>query len=91
MVEAVLQVALQAGIAEVEFWRLTPYQSVVQIKAAQRGRVEMAWLNERFAREKTLNPLDHYVSDKPAETVDMASAMRDWAKRNDAKFRAKGG
>lgn len=91
MVEAVLQAALQAGVAEAEFWRSTPYQSFVLIKAAQRGRIEAAWLNERFAREKVLNPLPRYIGDKPAETVDMASAMRDWAKQNDARFKAKGG
>lgn len=90
MVEALQAATIQAGLDEAEFWRSTPYQSVLRIKAAQKGRLEMAWLNERLAREELLNPLAHYTDEKAAEVVDMASAMRDWAKRNDEKFKVGG-
>lgn len=86
MVEAHLRLALRAGLTEAEFWSLTPYRLSLRLQEAGKARMEGAWLNERLAREKTLNPLAHYTAEKPAETVDVASAMRDWAERNDAKF-----
>lgn len=86
MVEAHLRLAARAGLTEAEFWSLTPYRLSLRLQEAGKARMEGAWLNERLAREKTLNPLAHYTAEKPAETVDVASAMRDWAKRNDAKF-----
>lgn len=87
MVEAHLRAAVRAGLTEAEFWGLTPYRLSLRLQEAGRALVEGAWLNERLAREKALSPLPHYTGEKPAETVDVASAMRDWAKRNDAKFR----
>ncbi len=89
MVEAHLRIAVRAGLTEDEFWGLTPYRLSLRLQEAGRARTEEAWLNERLAREKTLNPLSHYTGEKPAETVDVASAMRDWAKLNDARFKAR--
>lgn len=89
MVEAHFRAAFRAGLTEGEFWSLTPYRLSLRLQEAGRARIESAWLNERLAREKTLNPLSHYTAEKPAETVDVASAMRDWAKQNDARFKRK--
>ncbi|MCO8017494.1 hypothetical protein NI456_01350 [Brevundimonas diminuta] len=91
MVEAHLRLAIRAGLTEAEFWGLTPYRLSLRLQEAGRARTQEAWLNERFAREKTLNPISHYITDKLAQTVDVAAAMRDWAKQNDARFKAKGG
>lgn len=87
MVEAHLRAAVRIGLTEDEFWSLTPYRLSLRLQEADRAFIATAWMNERFAREKTLNPLRHYTEKQAEETVDMAEAMKDWARRNDAKFR----
>lgn len=89
MVEAHFRAAVRAGLTEEEFWSLTPYRLSLRLQEVGKARIESAWLNERLAREKALNPLAHYTAEKPVETVDVAAAMRDWAKQNDARFKAR--
>lgn len=90
MVEAVQKATIRAGLDEAQFWASTPYQSLLRIREARQSQMEgylvIGWMSERFAREKVLKPLHDYIGEKPEEVVDPAEAMRDWAKRNDAKF-----
>lgn len=90
VVETVQKTIIRAGLDEAQFWGSTPYQSLLRIKEAQRAQMEgylaTGWMAERFAREKVLKPLSDYLNDEPEAAVDEAEALRDWAKRNDAKF-----
>lgn len=90
MVETVQKATIRAGLDEAQFWTSTPYQSLLRIREARQSQMEgylvIGWMSERFAREKVLKPLNDYIGDKPEEVVDPAEAMRDWARRNDAKF-----
>lgn len=65
----------------------------MQAKAKHDAESVMAggWWSERFAREDRLKPLSEYLAGKPSAGVNEAEALKAWAKRNDAKFKKKGG
>lgn len=71
--EAIYLAAIQAGIDEATFWRSTPYQATICIKAANKAKVEAnlmsGWFSERFAREETLRGPQHYIQEwlQPAD------------------------
>lgn len=65
--EVALVAALKAGIGEQTFWRLTPYNLNLRLKAIGRQRIESAlyigWFSERFAREQKLQGPSAYVEE----------------------------
>lgn len=69
---------------------MTPYLTHLAIRGRARRAGEIAtatgWMSEMFARQKVLKPLKDYTEGEPEEAVDMAEAMRDWAKKNDVRF-----
>lgn len=84
MVEAHLRAALKAGVAETEFWRLTPYRLSMRLQALGRAQLEASlyggWFGERFAREESLQGPATYIKsmlDAPdlKEAEAMAEAM----------------
>lgn len=84
MVEAHLRAALKAGIAEADFWRLTPYRLAMRLQAIGRAQIEASlyagWFGERFAREERLQGPASYIKSMldapdPKEAEAMATAM----------------
>jgi len=66
-----------------------------QLKIAITGRAQRdadlaaasGWWAERFAREKALSPLSHYLSLDGDGEIDEAEALRSWAQGIDARFK----
>lgn len=65
--EAHLRAALRAGIAEAEFWILTPYRMAMRLQEAGRRRLEdhlyAAWFGNALSVDRVtrLHPPSHYV------------------------------
>ena len=74
------------AILDSTFWQL----KISVVGRAQRDAdlaAASGWWAERFAREKALSPLSHYLAGDTAEEVDEAEALRSWAQGVDARFK----
>lgn len=85
MVEAALRKAEQVGIAESEFWDLTPYRFSLKHDERMRAQTESdlrtGWFAERFARETRLQGPLHYIAEFLEPGEPLAAAAEDVAIR----------
>lgn len=76
--EAYLRAALRVGVDEALFWRSTPYNAQLRIKAAGEAVVAAGWWGERFAREERLSSLPHYLNPKAEDADDGDALIASW-------------
>lgn len=69
------------------FWRLTPYQTRIAMKALQRQRLATAWHVAALSRQTKLLPLDSLLRDpeEPRDMLDMKEALRGFGRTRTEK------
>ena len=88
---AYLRKALQAGLSEERFWRSTPFVVQAFINEAGRAKMITGWMAERFAREKVLQSLEHYLNPKATDADDGDALIASWGLMHGLKVDDLGG
>lgn len=74
IIKSSYEAAFSLGWTWDRFWNLTPYQSnmmlEIGVKTRQEDMTRAAWLGEVMARQKKLNPIDHYIGGSKKQIIE---------------------